>query len=268
MNRPEPHLPKYRHYRPKDLAVVRLDGQDVYLGKHGSDESREKYRRVVAEWLTRVTPRPPARSPSADVTTLKVNDLILAFWERHAQGHYRHPDGSPTGELDNYRDSLRPLRRLYGLTPAGNFGPLALKAVRGAMIESGLARTTINQRVGRIVRLFKWAVENELVGPAVHQAIKAVAGLQRGRTEAREPEPVGPADGAAVEAIRPFVSRQVWAMVELQRLTGMRPGEVTAMRAGDVDASGDVWVYRPAGHKTAHRVCSRKPCSALGCGSS
>ena len=42
-------------------------------------------------------------------------------------------------------------------------------------------------------------------------------------------------------------------MVELQRLTGMRPGEVTAMRAGDVDASGDVWVYRPAGHKTAHR---------------
>jgi hypothetical protein len=30
------------------------------------------------------------------------------------------------------------------------------------MIDAGLARTTINQRVGRIVRLFKWAVENEL----------------------------------------------------------------------------------------------------------
>ena len=78
-------------------------------------------------------------------------------------GHYRRADGTPTGELDNYRDSLRPLRRLYGRTPAADFGPLALKAVRQAMIDAGLARTTINQRVGRIVRLFKWAVENELV---------------------------------------------------------------------------------------------------------
>jgi hypothetical protein len=178
MNRPQQRLPKYRHYRPKDLAVVRLDGRDVYLGRHGSDESREKYRRVVAEWLTRVAPRPPAGPAQPDAPGLTVAGLILAFWERHAERHYRHPDGSPTGELDNYRDSLRPLRRLYGLTPAGAFGPLALKAVRGAMIEAGLARTTINQRIGRIVRQFKWAVENELVAPSVHQAIKAVAGLQ------------------------------------------------------------------------------------------
>ena len=28
-----PHLPKYRHYKPKDLAVVRIDGKDHYLGK-------------------------------------------------------------------------------------------------------------------------------------------------------------------------------------------------------------------------------------------
>jgi hypothetical protein len=26
------HLPKYRHYKPKNLAVVRLDGKDHYLG--------------------------------------------------------------------------------------------------------------------------------------------------------------------------------------------------------------------------------------------
>jgi hypothetical protein len=42
-------LPKYRHYRPKDLAVVRIDGRDHYLGKYDSRESRAKYRRVVAE---------------------------------------------------------------------------------------------------------------------------------------------------------------------------------------------------------------------------
>jgi hypothetical protein len=44
-------LPKYRHYKPKDLAVVRIDGRDHYLGRFGSEESQEKYRRLVAGWL-------------------------------------------------------------------------------------------------------------------------------------------------------------------------------------------------------------------------
>ena len=38
---------------------------------------------------------------------------------------------------------------------------------------------------------------------------------------------IRPVVDADVEAVRPFVSRQVWAMIELQRLTGMRSGEVT-----------------------------------------
>lgn len=40
-------------------------------------------------------------------------------------------------------------------------------------------------------------------------------------------------------------------MIELQRLTGMRPGEVTVMRTCDIDTSGRVWIYTPASHKTA-----------------
>lgn len=126
------------------------------------------------------------------------------------------------------------------------------------MIEAGLARTTINQRIGRVVRLFKWAVENELIPPQVYQGLGCVVGLQRGRSGAREAEPVGPVEDARVEAVRPHVSRQVWAMVQLQHLTGMRPGEVTSMRRGDLDRSGEVWVYRPARHKTAYRGHGRE----------
>jgi integrase len=58
---------------------------------------------------------------------------------------------------------------------------------------------------------------------------------------------------AFVDAIQPHVSRQVWAMVELQRLSGMRPGEVVAMRTGDLDTSGPVWSYRPPDHKMSYR---------------
>src|SRR5262249_29487116 len=99
---------------------------------------------------------------------------------------------------------------------------------------------------------FKWAVENELVPASVHHGLRTVAGLRRGRCDVRESEPVRPAPEAMVEAVRPHVARQVWTMIELQLLTGMRPGEATSMRTRDLDTSGKVWVYTPESHKTEH----------------
>ena len=43
--------PKYRHYKPKNLGVVRIAGRDHYLGDFNSPESWEKYHRLIAEWL-------------------------------------------------------------------------------------------------------------------------------------------------------------------------------------------------------------------------
>ena len=61
-----------------------------------------------------------------------------------------------------------------------------------------------------------------------------------------------------MDAIEPHVAPQVWAMVQLQRLTGMRPGEVTTMRTCDIDTSGAVWIYTPARHKTQHHGHARR----------
>jgi integrase len=47
-------------------------------------------------------------------------------------------------------------------------------------------------------------------------------------------------------------------MIELQRLSGMRPGEVCSMRTIDVDASGRIWVYTPESHKTEHHGRKRQ----------
>jgi integrase len=70
--------------------------------------------------------------------------------------------------------------------------------------------------------------------------------------------PVKPVPDAFVDAIRPHVARQVWAMIGLQRLTGMRPGEVATMRTRDLDTSGRVWTYTPASHKTEHHGRERR----------
>src|SRR5262249_21118148 len=121
------------------------------------------------------------------------------------------------------------------------------------MIDLSLCRPVVNRRIGRVKRVFKWAVAEELVPPAVHQAVTAVAGLQRGRTPAREPEPVGPVDDAHVDAVLPFLNRHVRGLVEFGRLTGCRRGEACQVRKLDIDTSGPVWYFRPAQHKTAHR---------------
>jgi integrase len=42
-------------------------------------------------------------------------------------------------------------------------------------------------------------------------------------------------------------------MISLQRLTGMRPGEVVVMRTADIDRSGKVWTFTPAEHKMLYR---------------
>jgi integrase len=47
-------------------------------------------------------------------------------------------------------------------------------------------------------------------------------------------------------------------MVQIQRWSGMRPGEVVIMRGCDVDTTGEVWVYTPSGHKTAYRGRGRR----------
>lgn len=242
---PDRPVPSYRLHRPSGRAVVTLGGKDHYLGKHGSPESRDEYDRVVGEWLAQ---RGAHRAMRAG--DLSVGEVMVAYlaW---ADTYYRK-DGRPTSEPTNIRASLRPLRRLYGLAPARDFGPLALKAVRQSMIDAGLCRTEVNKRVGRVVRMFKYAVENEMVPASVHHGLKAVAGLRKGRSQARESEPVRPVPDAFVDAIRPHVARQVWAMVELQRLTGMRPGEVCQMRSCDLETSGRMWAYRPESHKTEH----------------
>lgn len=238
--------PAYKLHKPSGQARLRVDGRDHYLGPFGSPESHAEYDRLIAEWLS--GGRSLARAARGE-PGLTVTELIARYW-RFAEHHYQH-EGRPTRELENIKISLRPLRKLYGHTPAGDFGPAAYRAIRQAMIDAGLCRRTINFRLGKIRRLFRWAVEHEHVPADVHQRLQAVAPLRAGRDGVREREPVGPVPEEHVEAVLPLVRPAIRAMIQLQALTGMRPGEVLRMTTGEIDRSGEVWIYRPRRHKTA-----------------
>jgi integrase len=222
----------------------------VYLGKANTAESFERYRRVLGEWLA--TGRAPSCSRGRKEDTLTVDDLVDEFlaWSRR---YYLDPDGKPSTGLAPVEAAAKSLKSAYGPTAAAEFGPIAFKAVRHAMIEQGLCRNVINQRTNCIKRIFRWAVGEELLPPAVLQALTAVEPLRVGRSAAQETQPVRPVPDEHVEAVLPFLPPTVAAMVRLQRVTGMRSGEICVLRTCDIDTRKAVWVYRPRSHKTAYR---------------
>jgi integrase len=120
------------------------------------------------------------------------------------------------------------------------------------MVNAGQARKSINKHVGRIRRLIRWGVAEELVSTDVLLAIRALDGLQAGRSTAAESLPVLPVALRDVVAIRRHVPPQIYAMIELQIRTGMRPGEVVRLRTRDVDCAKSPWRYAVDGHKTEH----------------
>ena len=247
-------LPKYRLHRRSGQAIVTLNGKDHYLGPHNCETSKIEYDQFIAEWLAcgRQTSQPVGVQAA-----ISVNELILAFWE-HAQKYYRRPDGTLTSEVTNLRQILRLLRSLYGNTPATEFGPRALKTIREQMIALKWHRKSINKQISRIKMIFRWAVENEMLPPSVHQALQAVRGLSKGRTDAPESLPIRPAPEHLIAAVQPFVSRQVWALIQLQLLTGARAGELVLLRGIDLKTGEAIWTVEPDQHKTSHLGHSKR----------
>jgi integrase len=245
--------PAYRKHRASGQAVLTVHGQDVYLGPYGSKASRAEYDRIIGEWLAN------GRRLGTGTMDLTIDELIERFYE-YIKAYYRKPDGTTTSEAACFKLSLDVIERLYGPKLAREFGPLALESVRREMIAKGWTRGSINKHISRIKHLFKWGVSKELVPASVHHALVTVSGLRAGRSEARESDPIQPVSNEVVETTVAHLSRTVAAMVQLQRLTGARPGEICALRIGELDRSGNVWMYAPVAHKTAHHGHHRTIC--------
>jgi len=235
-----PGEPHYRKHKASGQAIVTLSYHDVYLGPYGSPESHDRYRAAVNDWIARGRRPPlPADRP---ITVGEVLTRYLDF----ATEYY----GKAAKELGHIGQIVRRIQEAFGETPARDFGPLRLKAVRERFIIDKWCRKHCNASVQRVKRIFKWATENELLPASIYNALETVEGLRYGRTEARESDPVRPVPDEWIDATLPHVLPDVAAMIQIQRLTGMRSGEITTMKTGNIDVTGPVWCYRPQRHKT------------------
>ena len=240
------------------------NGRKIYVGRNKRDakkRARELARGIEPKKATATISEPiateqppapmqpePAPAPVQRKTVRTITpsgptvaELILAYM--------------PTATADrshfhSIRTALRIMAERYGETSAADFGPLALKDCRQQMVAADLARTYVNKLTGYIVRLFKWAVANEILPESTASRLTYVQPLKRG--EARET--IAREEVPDVEILKtlPHLLPTIRDMVVLQRISGMRPSELFRMTLAQfVQRTPSAWIYCPFYHKTS-----------------
>ncbi len=240
-------IPQYRRHS-SGQARVTINGGDYLLGPYDSPKSHEKYAKLIAEWSGS-----DARSVYGLPRKATIAELLLAYLE-YAKRYYG--SGSSSDYL-RIKTALRPVRDLYADLEAEQFGPDQYKAVRQAFLDKDHARSYINAQMKLILRCLKWSVSEGIIPVAVHETLRCIPPLKRGRCSARETEPVTPVAQEVVDRTLEVLPPVVADMVRVQLLVGCRPGEVCKLTPSMIDRSGEVWSADLRHHKTEYRDKSR-----------
>ena len=140
MPRLKHRVPKYGLHKASGQARVVINGRHHLLGPYDSDESHQRYKALVADFL--VDKEPPPTGPT-------VSQVCALFW-RHAKRRYRKSGKGRLGAAINYRPVLRMARQTCGKLPAAEFGPKRLKELTNLMIGKGWSRNYINGQLGKL----------------------------------------------------------------------------------------------------------------------
>ena len=239
-NRP----PAYRRQREKDRsdrAYTVIHGKKIKLGVYGSEESRAKY----AELIAGINVSAPTLEPKGPPT---VSELLAAYLT-YVDEYYGHK----SADWYHARSFMKSMRKHFGTLPAYEFKARRLKQLRELWVGNGWSRGYVNDHVARLKRMYKWATSEEMVPTDVYHSLCSIDSLRAGKCKAHDNIPIGPVSDADVETTLAYLPEQVAVMVQVQRLCGCRPGELSRIRKKDIDRSGDVWVVELSKHKTTHK---------------
>ena len=192
--------------------------------------------------------RTERRSPQG----ARVDDIIDA-WITHAAEYYR-------GDGSKYATPTRDLRDLFGARHVCELRHADMLAVRDAYVRRGWSRASVNSALWVLRAMWTWALDEALIPAAAKAELTQVKNLKAHRSPAPEPPPVRPVDDATIAATLALLTPATADMARVHRLTGMRPGELCAMRWELIDTSRLPWVYRPSDHKNAWRGQPRVVC--------
>jgi len=268
-------LPAMRLHKQSGQARIRINGREHRLGPFGSAEAQVRYDQLLAAYLAsgrtsveaaaHATQR-AAPTPDPDPADLTIGDLCVR-WLKTIQD-----DRDDWKSSSKYQGALAAARALRPVAkmPARDFGPRQLIEVRATLARTPVvqrfrdgttgaprprSRSYVNETVGRIVQMFRWAVPLELVPPDKAAGLREIPRLKPGELSAvAESTERTAVDDQAVEAILSHLTGPMRALVQFLRLTGCRPSEGAILRMADVARRADgAWEYRPQRHKNKWR---------------
>jgi hypothetical protein len=179
MSRPASWPPRLLRHK-SGRARVFWKGRDYWFGRYGTKEADEAY----AEFVRTGPPQGRQTPGKARRTGLTVAEALERY-QAYARGHYRHPDGTPTSEMNYVRAASAVLLAACPALKAEQFRGRALKEAREAMAAKGWCRSNVNHHVNVIKRIWKWLCSEELVTAEAYGGVRSVEALKRGRTRRR-----------------------------------------------------------------------------------
>lgn len=272
MARPKNACPPLKFHKPTGQYCIYLDNRRITLGKDSLVAEQRRLHLLTSQ----ADPEAITRAP-ADHADLTVSEALRLYREHAAK---RYHDKRVLFRIDA---AIRACSR-HASTLAGAFRGRALRDVRRDLVERKcertgrpLSRRYINHLIDSIVLAFRWLVAEEFVPAENLSRLREMSAELAEHGGGRESEPTAAVDDWAVDATLPFCPPILAAMVRLQQSTGMRPGEIVAMRRSEISTRPDewvqvagldkrvaamafdgsmIWLYCPSKHKNLHR---RKP---------
>jgi integrase len=226
---------------------------------------------VASPVVTSSAPAPATLPTEPEGTGLTVGELCELWLAWIKAERLVGKEARATSILFGARQAAAALRHHWSMR-AADFGPRALYEVQAALVTEPCrpagkrkkqggkksppkyrTRKTVNDVVGRVRQLFKWAVGRELVPEGRIVALQQVAPLMPGQTTARDNPPKRPVSDkeflAALQHLPPVLADLLRVVV----LTGCRTGEACQLTRDCIDMKDEAWEWRPKTHKTAWR---------------
>ena len=245
--------PKLCRKTSNDTGYVYVNGRQVYMGKWGA-VAEENYRRFLSDWAARSLPEKQRRDNS-----FLASDLFARYLEYISSI-------SVYSVSDRQRATfvIGVISELYPGIAVDDFGPPQLEFVRDHILNAGFtkkgvrreySRQYLNKLTNAIRSIFKWGVSKALVKRETHETLTYVEPLRYRRCSAPESVQRNDARDQDIDAVLPYMLPVYRTMIQLLRLTGMRPSELCRLRKVDIDRSrpDGIWLYTPSEHKTKAR---------------
>jgi hypothetical protein len=216
--------------KPPRILQVRKDGvydcvyvnkQKIRLGRSGTPEADENFRKIQIQVLTDPTGLAP-KPQQVTVDTLCF--AYLEYAEQHDPGHYfgiktavgifvQHFTGQAVDGLDSRSFLL--LQKMF--------------------VQHNVSRQYCNMLLGYIRAMLKWGILHKLVPHQVYWEAKLVPALRKGKTKAYEKPKRQDVPDEVIDRTLPHLLPTIRDMVQVQRLASMRPSEVFRMKPDEID---------------------------------